>query len=85
MLAASKLSSTNCGQPQRATTGMSFNDPGHGWPNRPTWALDFWLHGDKYCYRRDAAIATRLAHQNTFNPSGKPNQQSPRQADVSAH
>jgi hypothetical protein len=46
-------------------------DPGHGWPNRPTWALACWLHGRKYCYLRDTAIATWLAHKNTFNPSGK--------------
>jgi hypothetical protein len=23
---------------------MLFDDAGHGWPNRPTWALVCWLH-----------------------------------------
>jgi hypothetical protein len=36
---------------------MSFDDPGHGWPNRPTWVLVCWLHAYRYVYLMEVSLA----------------------------
>jgi hypothetical protein len=47
------------------------DDPGHGWPNRPTWALVCWLHAYRYSYSRDASLACWKAGQAAFDRSGR--------------
>jgi hypothetical protein len=49
------------------TTGTLYN----GWPNRPPWALDWWLHAYRYCYLLEVSAACWLGNQETFNPSGR--------------
>jgi hypothetical protein len=50
---------------------MSFDDPGHGWPNRPTWALKCWLHAYRYIYLMDVSLACRIAAETAFDGSGR--------------
>jgi hypothetical protein len=49
---------------------MSFDDPGHGWPNRPTWALVCWLHAYRYSYLMDVSLACWRAGECAFDRSG---------------
>lgn len=46
-----------CGRPHSTGTIRSFDDPGHSWPNRPTWALVCWLHIYRYSYLMDVSLA----------------------------
>jgi len=49
----------------------SLNAPGHGWPNRPTWALVCWLHAYRYSYLIDVSLACWKAGETAFDQSGR--------------
>jgi hypothetical protein len=50
---------------------ISFDDPRHGWPNRPTWALVCWLHLYRYCYLIEVSFAYWKAGETAFDRSGR--------------
>jgi hypothetical protein len=51
------------------------DDPGHGWPNRPTWALVYWLHAYRYSYLMDVSLACWRPGENFFDRSGRARQE----------
>ena len=47
---------------------MAFSDPGHGWRNRPTWALVCWLHAYCYSYLMEVSFACWRVGQEGLKP-----------------